>query len=75
MDLIITILPVVTKHLSISPRFMPYNFLSRCKFSTLTTRQPMVECIDTKIRVRSAPNVVKLCMESISNLQNVVCGS
>ena len=43
MDLIITILPVVTKYLPISPRFTPYNFLSRCKFSTLTTRQPMVE--------------------------------
>ena len=43
MDLIITILPVVTKDLPISPRFAPYNFLSRCKFSTLTTRQPMVE--------------------------------
>ena len=42
MDLIITILPVVTKDLPISPRFTPYNFLSRCKFSTLTTRQPMV---------------------------------
>ena len=35
MDLIITILPVVTKYLPISPRFTPY--------STLTTRQPMVE--------------------------------
>ena len=43
MDLIITILPVVTKDLPISPRFTPYNFLSRCKFSNLTTRQPMVE--------------------------------
>ena len=43
MDLIITILPVVTKDLAISPRFMPYDFLSRCKFSSLTTRQPMVE--------------------------------
>ena len=43
MDLIITILPVVTKDLLISPRFTPYNFLSRCKFSTLATRQPMVE--------------------------------
>ena len=43
MDLIITILPVVTKDLPISPRFTPYNFSSRCKFSTLTTRQPMVE--------------------------------
>ena len=43
MDLIITILPVVTKDLSISPRFTPYDFLSRCKLSTLTTRQPMVE--------------------------------
>ena len=43
MDLIITILPVVTKDLPISSRFTPYNFLSRCKFSTLTARQPMVE--------------------------------
>ena len=43
MDLIITILPVVAKDLPISPRFTPYDFLSLCKFSTLTTRQPMVE--------------------------------
>ena len=43
MDLIITILPVVTKDFPISPRFTPYNFLSRCKFSTFTTRQPMVK--------------------------------
>ena len=35
MDLILTILPVVTKDLPISPRFTPYDFLSRCKFSTL----------------------------------------
>ena len=41
MDLI-TILPVVTKDLPISPRFTPFDFLSRCKFGTLTTRQPMV---------------------------------
>ena len=40
-----SILPkfVVTKDLPISPRFTPYDFLSRCKFSTRTTRQPMVE--------------------------------
>ena len=43
MDLIIAILPVVTKDLPVSPRFTPYDFLSRCKFSDLTTRQPMVE--------------------------------
>ena len=43
MDLIITILPVVTKDLPISPRFTSYDFLSRCKLSTLTTRQLMVE--------------------------------
>ena len=35
MNLIITILPVVTKDLPISHRFTPYDFLSRCKFSTL----------------------------------------
>ena len=38
-----SILPVVTKGLPISPRFTPYDFLSRCKFSSLTTRQSMVE--------------------------------
>ena len=43
MDLIITILPVVNKDLPISPRFTPCQFLWRCKFSTPTTRQPMVE--------------------------------
>ena len=44
MDLIIiTILPVVTKDLPISPRFTPYDLLSRCMFSNLTTRQTMVE--------------------------------
>ena len=42
MDLI-TILPVVTKDLPIYPRFTPYDFLSRCKFSTLKTCQLMVE--------------------------------
>ena len=31
------------KDLPISPRFTPYDFLSRCKFNTLTTRQPMVD--------------------------------
>ena len=41
---IITILPVVTKDLPNSIWFMPYDFLSRCKVSTLlTTRQLMVE--------------------------------
>ena len=43
MDLIVTILPVVTKDLPISPRFTPSDFLSRGKFSNLTSRQPMVE--------------------------------
>ena len=43
MDLILTILPVVTKDLPIYPQLTPYDFLSRCKFSTLTTRQPMVK--------------------------------
>ena len=53
MDLIITILPVVAKDLPISPRFTPYNFLSRCKFSTLTTRQPMVESSRTSVSMES----------------------
>ena len=38
----VAILPVVTKDIPISPRFSPSDFLSRCKFSTLTIRQPMV---------------------------------
>ena len=43
MDLIFTFLAVDTKDLPISPRVTPYDFLSRCKFSNVTTRQPMVE--------------------------------
>ena len=39
MDLIIAILPVVTKDIPISPRFTPSDFLSRCKFSNFTTRE------------------------------------
>ena len=39
----VVILPVVTKDLPISPWFTPYDFLSRCKFRTRTTLQPMVE--------------------------------
>ena len=54
MDLIITILPVVTKDLPISPRFTPYEFLSRCKFSNLTARQPMVEFYLTHVPTVSA---------------------
>ena len=49
MDLIITILPVVTKDLPLSPRFTPYDFLSRCKFSTFTTRQSMVAFLLTHV--------------------------
>ena len=42
MDLINTILPVVTMDFPISPRFTPYDFLPRYKFSTLTTRRPIM---------------------------------
>ena len=35
----VAILPVVIKDLPISPRLTSYDFLSRCKLSTLTTRQ------------------------------------
>ena len=40
---VITVLPVVTKYLPVSSRCTTYDFLSRCKFSTLTTRQPVDE--------------------------------
>ena len=43
MDLILTILPLITKGLPISPRLPPYCFLSRHKLSNFTTRQLMVE--------------------------------
>ena len=43
MDLIITMLPAVSKDLSIFPRFTPYELLSQRKFSNLTTRQLMVD--------------------------------
>ena len=44
MGINVAILPVDIKDLPISPRFTPYDFLSRCKFSTRTTRQLMVVC-------------------------------
>ena len=54
MDLIITILPGVTsKDLTISPRFTPYDFLSRCKFSNLT-RKGMAESFSRE-KLRQAP--------------------
>ena len=44
MDLIITILPVVTKDLRISPQFTPYNFFIAMQFQhSYNSRQPMVE--------------------------------
>ena len=58
MDLIITILPMVTKSLPISPRFTPYDFLSRCKFSTLTTRQPMVEEDKNTTKFNASPAII-----------------
>ena len=48
MDLIIIILPVVTKYLHISPRFTPYDVSSRCKFSNLTTRTHVPALFVTK---------------------------
>ena len=41
---LVAIMLVVTKDLPISPRFSPTIFLSWCIFSTLTSRQSMVEC-------------------------------
>ena len=47
-DCNVAILPVATKDLlPISPRFSPYEFLSRCKISTFTRRKPMVELLLT----------------------------
>ena len=37
----VAILLVVNERLLISSRFSPYEFLSRCKFSTFITRQPV----------------------------------
>ena len=54
MGLNVTILPVVTNDLPISHRFTPYEFLSRCKFSTLTNHQPMVAFYLTRVLTLSA---------------------
>ena len=64
MDLIITILPVVTKDLPTSPRFTRSNFLSRSKFSTLATREPIVEFYFlTFSRFRSRKKEHKSCLD------------
>ena len=57
-SIIITILPVVTEDLPISPWFTPYDFLSRCKFSNLTTRQPMVILVTTILTPSLSLNVI-----------------
>ena len=44
MGLNVAILPVVTKDLPISPRFTPYEFLSRCKFSNLVKKGKRGAC-------------------------------
>ena len=41
--ILLMLMPVVTKGLSISPQLSPYDFLSRCKFNTFTTRPRMIE--------------------------------
>ena len=51
MDLILTILPVVTKDLPISPRFTPYDFLSRCKFNNLTSTYGRKNTDPTLVRI------------------------
>ena len=50
----VAVLPFVTEDLPISPRFTPYECLSRCKFSTLSTRQPIVEVLLTHVLTLSA---------------------
>ena len=67
-------LPVVTKDLPISPRFSPFDFLSQCKFSTLTTHQSMVEGYLLmfsglplrKTKENSAFNKIKLTTSTLS---------
>ena len=39
----VDVLPVVSEDFLISTRLAPYEFLTRCKFKPLKTRQPMVE--------------------------------
>ena len=69
MTLIITILPVVTKDPPISPRFTPYDVLSRCKFSSLTTRQPMVEFYHVKLfpsNTLAVRNNILVCFHALA---------
>ena len=54
----------VTKDIPISPWFSSYDFLSRCKLSTLTTRQPMVGfCLLTFSRFPRQKPKSKSCFE------------
>ena len=50
MGLNITVLPVVTKDLPISPRFTPYDFFIAMQVHhSYKTRQPMVEILLTHV--------------------------
>ena len=51
MDLIITILPVVTKDLPISPRFTPYNFY-RDSSSALSRSTPVAQLAPRNLLTR-----------------------
>ena len=65
----ISILPVVTQDLAISSRFSPCDFLSRCEFSTFTTRQPMVEFLLTHVLMLSAAEARIQIMELSHDFQ------
>ena len=66
----VAILPVDTNDFTFSPRLSPNDFLSRCKFSTLKTRQPMVEFYLTHVLALSATEEArkyKICFLQESN--------
>ena len=66
MGLNVVILPVVTKDLPSFPRFTPNEFLSRCKFSSLTTHQLMVEFYLTHVLpLSSTEEIIELTTSAL----------
>ena len=58
MDLIITILPVVTKDLPISPGFTPYNLTAKTKPHGIQTGSPMGVTLGQQYNVGEKTTVI-----------------
>ena len=63
-------LPVVIKDLPISPRFKPFKFLSRCKFSTLISDRLLKVTLELRGRAKAVTFLVAYAPTETQNASN-----